>query len=372
MCSPRTLCWASTSRLDALPWLQWGRFSLAGCDAVPAVRCRLCVPSSPYISPWWHSRCSRCLSDGMCCLCWRAGLPATSRSPAQCKRLTWFITMGVGWQGSETIRCWRGASGCGSHVGINEPWLGSVLQRGGEPEQREGRSWENKWFPCSAAPHGQLGQRQERWGEQRASHRHFPHGVSPQKRGELGKINVCWIHFFPRGVGWWTLSGLVCWERCERQILPTSPEPVLMQPVGLRRQLLLWGILRKPLLTHAVQGTNHRCLLYSSYVLHLATSKGAEGSTCFIFELLLKKSNYLHQFLTLFFFPWLCMPGLTVRAKICLLHVSNIFPSKKKKCRQVKHKRCKRWYVFSFRSRRGISWRLMSKRLTRCSYTVYL
>lgn len=86
-------------------------------------------------------------------------------------------------------------------------------------------------------------------------------------------------------------------------------------------------VLRKPLLTHAVQGTNHRCLLYSSYVLHLATSKGAEGSTCFIFELLLKKSNYLHQFLTLFFFPWLCMPGLTVRAKICLLRVSNIFPS---------------------------------------------
>lgn len=65
-------------------------------------------------------------------------------------------------------------------------------------------------------------------------------------------------------------------------------------------------------------------------MLHLASSKGAEGSTCFIFELLLKKSNYLHQFLTLFFFPWLCMPGLTVRAKICLLRVSNIFPSEKK------------------------------------------
>lgn len=38
---------------------------------------------------------------------------------------------------------------------------------------------------------GGWGSAQEGWGEQRASHQHFPHSVSPQKKGELGKIGVC-------------------------------------------------------------------------------------------------------------------------------------------------------------------------------------
>lgn len=81
-----------------------------GVMLCPFVRCQLRVPSSAALSPWWHSRCSLCcLSDGMLCLCWRAGLAATSRSPAQCRKLTRFITMGVGWQGSETTR--RSVSG---------------------------------------------------------------------------------------------------------------------------------------------------------------------------------------------------------------------------------------------------------------------
>lgn len=107
--------------------------------------------------------------------------------------------------------------GCGSHMRIDELWLGSALRCGGEPEHKEGRGWEIKQIPCSAAPHWWLGQCPGALGWTKGFSPMLPHRVSPQKKRELGKIDVCWIHFFPMIVGRWTLSGLVCWGRCERQ-----------------------------------------------------------------------------------------------------------------------------------------------------------
>lgn len=39
----------------------------------------------------------------------------------------------------------------------------------------------------------------------------------PRRKGSWGELMFAEYAFFPRGVGRWTLSGLVCWGKCEKQ-----------------------------------------------------------------------------------------------------------------------------------------------------------
>lgn len=193
MCPPRALCWVSTCRSDALPWLRWGRFNLSGCDALPCWGAGSVPPSAVVTQQVLP------LSVGWGVLpVLRAGLPATSRSPAQHKRLTGFITMGAGWQGSEAMRCRRGASGA------DRTWesMSCDLARrcGVEESPSTRKAGVGRLNRSHAQQHltGGWGSAQERWAEQRASHRCFHTGWVPRRKGSWGKSMFAEYTFFLR------------------------------------------------------------------------------------------------------------------------------------------------------------------------------
>lgn len=157
----------------------------------------------------------------------RAGLPATSRSPAQHKRLTGFITMGVGWQSSETMRYRRGTSGADrTWESMSCDLAGAAVWRWARVQGRQELG--NSMVPMLGSTSRMAGATPRSTGLNKGLLTDASRtGWVPRRKGELGKIDVCWIHSLTRGVGRWTLSGLVCWGRCERQpwccLHPQSP-----------------------------------------------------------------------------------------------------------------------------------------------------